>query len=207
MSSSPSNVIKIPASTRTRHRFSAGFFFLFALFMAVLSLLPPKSGRSMPADWLYIAGMLGVIALFLALGTIFLGMSRLCLLVSPEGIEQRGFGFRIRTSWDNVERITLLPMSMLALGPAWDENPRLAQARWQQAVTLTRKTRDTLPDACLEGMLLREAVPHENAWWAVGMVKTTRILPLDDFKWWRYGELGRSLRQYAPRLLDVQELE
>lgn len=57
----------------------------------------------------------GAVVILVFLGTVFFGLwvrnRRMRLVICSRGIEYSGFGFRVRASWQNVERVGYIPWS------------------------------------------------------------------------------------------------
>ena len=114
-----------------------------------------------------------VFCVFLYGFAIFIGISGLKIyaVTSPLGLEYRGIGIHIHTSWENIAQIALVGIAArLGIGAEvikLSESPQILSSNWL-------------------GKLI------------FGYQKG---IPLLDFGKWRYSSLGSEIQKYAPKLL------
>jgi len=99
------------------------------------------------------------------------------ITTSPEGITYHDIGFRIHTSWDNVEKIGLIQSS-------WGK-----RIMWGGGV---------------ESLILRQSRKIQGSrllarFSLIGQLGAS--ISLSGFGHWRYGNLGTDIKRYAPHLL------
>jgi len=112
---------------------------------------------------------------------LFLGKATLVrITTSPKGITYHDIGFRIHTSWDNVEKIGLIQSS-------WGK--RILWGGGVESLIL-RQSRNVQGSSLLARFSL------------VGPIGAS--IPLSGFGHWRYGNLGTDIKRYAPHLLTEQ---
>ncbi len=171
--------------------------FLFVLLLFALITIVIRGTGFEPLYALILAGV-GLLSLLIALGCYTASHTR--LVTKPTGIEFYDFGYSIRTTWDNLERIALVPMSYNSI------RPETLPARQRLEAEMTKRgLQQLLLGAYVEAIILRQPVFKEKSWWAIGIVPLNRMIPLSDFKWWRHGELGQELKKYAPQLFVERE--
>jgi hypothetical protein len=123
------------------------------------------------------------------------------MIIRPGGLEYHDVGYSVITGWGNLDRLALVPGSYNALNPE-------ALAQWrkiQEEIAHHRLVGPLVRNSLVEAILLRRAVAKTRSWWTFGMVPQNRIIPLSDFKQWRYSELRRVLERDAPQLFPENE--
>ncbi len=168
----------------------AAFLFLLLL-LALISIVRRGTGFE-PLFIVLLAGV-GIFFLLLALATYVASQTR--LVTQPAGIELYDFGYSVRTTWSNLERIALVPQTYNSIRPemmpAWRQiEAKMTKSGLQQLVL----------SSYIEAIMLRQPVLKEKSWWGIGIVPLNRMIPLSDFKWWRHNELGQELKKHAPQL-------
>lgn len=154
---------------------------LAVLVMFTLTLFPGAGGW---AQWkLYLIVLAGVMVFF---GAFFLITWQSRLVLTPEGIAHHQFGYTIRTTWENVQFITMgRGVQGLILRQPGTHSRLL---RGSLAVMDT-----TMPG--LSGGLVGH--PRELA--------QGRLILLAPFMYhWKKGPLREDLRRWAPQLFDDQ---
>lgn len=187
----------------TRYLVSAGGLFLFGLFLLLVTLFglfvePPGF-----SDWKMIlgTGFMGVLCLGVAIMGPF-GESRTSLITSPEGIEYQGFGFRVFSRWEDIERLDVISPGQYSLAP----NHVAAAKMIREKAPLFVKLEKQVPENHMECLVLRTPLRYEKRRWARGLIRSeTQYIPLSEFPWWRYGALGQDIQRSAPHLFNVEQ--
>ncbi len=153
--------------------------FLFLLLLLALILI---QSRGAGFELFPILALAGVGTLFLLVALASYTASRKRLVIAPAGIELHDFGYSVRTTWGNLERIALVPIGYNSMHPeSWPVRQRL------EAEMTKRGLQQLVLNSCIEAILLRQPVLKVRAWWGVGIVPLNRMIPLSYFKWWRHG--------------------
>jgi hypothetical protein len=181
-----------------RYLLGAGFLLFFGLSLVVLAILLPFIRSFSLRDWIMDVSLalVGFICLVMAILGPY-GESRTCLITSPEGIEYQGFGFHVYTSWDNVDRVEIIPRSQYALEPDKAEIAAYIRNRTKAIGRIEA----FFPEAYMECLVLRHPLFYEKKEWAKKMIRNqTGYIPLLEFPWWRNSELAQDIRQFAPHV-------
>ena len=187
---------------RIRFLIQAAVATILALFFILLALLVLLHRQTQQYNW-KTAGILGIVGVcFLLISTYATGASRTRITLSPDGIELDGFGYRIFSKWENIHRIDIIPQDMYPLNPGRQEKTKSLVSQTVMIEKFKKGLSEIAPESHLEGLVLREGVPHVNEWWGLGRVKQTWFISLNLFRWWRYSELGKMMRLFAPHLFE-----
>lgn len=186
---------KYGSSYRARNWLGTMFLVSIGLFFTFLSVLIPFYRPLSLQDW----GVDLALA-FVGVGSVVLAAlgpyaeSQKYLITSPRGIEYGGFGFRVFAQWDEIDRVGLIHPGEYYLGPNRAELARYIQ---------NGKIGTLFPENNIECLVLRHPLPFEKNLWAKSIIRDqTWYIPLSDFLWWRFEELGRDIRKYAPHIKD-----
>jgi hypothetical protein len=181
-----------------RYLLGAGSLSFFGLSLVVLAILLPFFHPFSLHDWEMDIGLalVGMICLVMAILGPY-GESRTCLITSPEGIEYQGFGFRVYASWDNVDRVEIIPRSQYAIEPSKAEMVDYIRSKTK----VIGKIEGFFPEAFMECLVLQHPLLYEKKDWAKKLIRNqTGYIPLSEFPWWRNSELAQDIQQYAPHL-------
>ncbi len=185
---------------RIRLLFQAAIATLLALLFIAMAILVLLHRPTPQYNW-RTAAILGAIGLcFLMIGIIASGASYTHIVISPIGIELHGFGILVCSPWENVGRIGVIPQTLYPYSP--DQRQQAQAASNSGLDRSSRKLGDIVPESHLEGLVLKESVPQLKKWWRFSRHKQTWFISFSLFRWWRYSEIGRLMRQFAPELFE-----
>ena len=170
----------------------AGFFLVLCLGMAGFMLWLPLS-MDAPLDTasqvVIGVGAAVLAALGIAICVAFLNIR---LVAGPAGIEYYNWGFRLRTTWDNVQGTGELWTTRGMIRGLQLREPALEMDGW------LRVGRGAIPVVSTIGALSGRGLPRSGS-----MAGYDRIIPVGYFAQdWETSELGALIRSYAPQALD-----
>jgi hypothetical protein len=97
---------KYPTHARIQHLLGASFFLIFGI-LFLIEVLIERLLKPLPSDnWITLLAMIAVFILFVLLSIIYLDLSQSYILISPTGIEQRSLGFRVYSTWENIQMLS-----------------------------------------------------------------------------------------------------
>jgi hypothetical protein len=170
----------------------AGFYLLLCLGMAGFMLwLPFSMDEPLDTASQVVIGVGAAVlaALGIAICVAFLNIR---LVVGSAGIEYYSWGFRLRTTWDNIQGTGELWTTRGMIRGLQLRDPALEMDGW------LRVGRGAIPVMSTIGALGGRGLPRSGS-----MAGYARIIPVGYFAQdWETSELGALIRGYAPQALD-----
>jgi hypothetical protein len=97
---------KYPTHARIQHLLGASSFLIFGI-LFLIEVLIKRLLKPLPSDnWITLLAMIAVFILFVLLSIVFWGLSQSYILISPTGIEQHDLGFRVYSTWENIQMLS-----------------------------------------------------------------------------------------------------
>ena len=170
----------------------AGFFLLLCLGMAGFMLwLPLSMDEPLDTASQVVIGVGAAILAALGIATC-VAFLNIRLVVGPAGIAYYSWGYRLRTTWDNVQGTGELWTTGGMIRGLQLREPALEMDGW------LRVGRGAIPVMSTIGALSGRGLPRSGS-----MAGYERIIPAGYFAQdWETGELGALIRRYAPQALD-----
>ena len=142
-----------------------------------------------PSERIFILPVAALLVLAMALAAWLSTRTR--LVISPEGIAYYGIGYRVRSSWENVEGYAKRVMGVNSVECLILRQPGIELDRW---LDLGYKA---LPVAQGAALATGQAVPRNH------LNRYEDAIPVSLFaEDWRSSEIGVLVKRYAPQAFD-----
>jgi hypothetical protein len=168
-------VYRLSQRERLGVRFAAGFLVLLAVAAPFLIFWFFLSSVGYLADTAIFATIALVVVFLLMAWVVYRTAENTYIVVTSEGLEYHNGGHSLYTTWDNVERIGVMPWGATQYGHNMAEGLILRRPATRRGTIL------------LGGQTFRHSY---------------RFIPLTQLAgwWWRDTELGQDIKRYLPSL-------